>query len=193
MDLKTYFTQESSLSRIKGVVDTYTCGAITSFRGNRTRNENLKNNNEILAVLKAKKFSVTTVKGAYIENFESEDTQEVGERSFFVVNRKKEGHDGGELEKVLRSLGEKYDQDSIMIVYDGEAFLVGTSKRDNAHPFYGTRKRVGIGKYGKVSGEFFSRVRGRQFAFEEVKDPDSVMGKYGMHIVAKEIITELNL
>ena len=195
MNIKEYINkvEESSLNRVKDAVDNHTCGAITSFRGNRTRQENLKNNNEILAVLKVKGFSITTVKGAYVENFNSDNEQEVGERSFFVVNRKVEGNDGGELEKVLRSLGEKYDQDSILIVYNGIGTLIGTSKRDDAYPSYGQKEKVGSGKYGKASGQFFSRVKGRQFAFEEVKEPDSIMGKHGMHVVANRIIEELNL
>ena len=195
MNIKEYINkvEESSLSRIKDAIDKHTCGAITAFRYNRTRKENLENNKTILAVLKVKGFSVTKVKGSYIENFGSDSEQEVGEQSFFVVNRKKEGNDGGELEKVLRSLGEKYDQDSIFIVNDGVGYLIGTSHRDDAYPSYGEKKKEGTGKFGKASKKFFSRVKGRKFAFEEVKEPDSIMGKRGMHAVANEVINELKL
>jgi hypothetical protein len=195
MNIKDYINKvdESSLNRIKDAIDNHTCGAITSFRGNRTRQENLENNKQILAVLKTKGFSITTVKGSYVENFKSDNEKEVGERSFFVVNRKVDGNDNGELEKVLRALGEKYDQDSILIVYKGEGTLIGTSRRDDAYPSYGKKEYVGKGKFGKASGEFFSRVKGRQFAFEEVKEPDSIMGKHGMRAMGMNIIKELNL
>lgn len=195
MNIKEYINkvEESSLNRIKDAIDNYTCGTISSYRGNRNKKENIKNNKEILAVLKVKGFSITRIEGSFIENIGTEKEKKVKEQSFFVVNRKVKGNDGGELEKVLRALGEKYDQDSILIVYNGEASLIGTSKRDDAYPSYGRKERVGSGKFGKASGQFFSRVKGRQFAFEEVIEPDHIMGKWAQNVIANRIIEELNI
>jgi len=190
MRLRDYIN-ESGLSRIKNHIDNYACGAITAFRGDKTRAENINNNKEILAVLKRLGYGVTKVKGSYIESFGSDDAKEVGESSFFVVNHKVDGDDNGELESILKRLGEKYDQDSILSIRSGEAFLIGTSKRDDAWPSYGVKERVGSGKFGKVSGEFFSRIKGRQFAFEHIEDPQTINGKWGMKIVADRVLKEI--
>jgi hypothetical protein len=191
--MKTFkeYTQESSLSRIKSKVDDYSCGAITAFRNEFTKAENKTRNKELLAALKVKGYSVTKVKGSYIENFGSEDAKEVGEETWFVCNEKVEGDDKGQLEKDLKKLGEKYDQDSILSIRNGKANLIGTSHRDNAFPSFGQSVAVGSGKYGKKSGEFFSRVKGREFAFEEV-EVTSIMGKWGMKIVGETIWKEID-
>lgn len=184
------YVQESSLSRIHDKMEKHSCGAITAFRGDFTKAENKKRNKELFAALKVKGYSLTKVKGSYIEQFGTDKAKEVGEESWFVVNHKVEGDDGGQLEKDLRKLGEKYDQDSILSVREGKGMLVGTSRREDAFPNYGERVEVGKGKFGKVSGEFFSRIRGRQFAFESL-EPDNIMGKWGMKTIGKNIWNEI--
>lgn len=180
------YVDESSLSRIHEKISNHSCGAITAFRNEFTKSQNMNRNKEILAALKVKGYSVTKVKGSYIENFQSDDAKEVGEDSWFVVNHQIFGDDNGQLENDLKKLGEKYDQDSILSVRSGKAVLIGTSKRDNAFPNYGQKVEVGTGKYGKVSGEFFSRVKGRQFAFESI-EPDTIMGKWAMKALGNSI------
>ena len=187
------YVNESGLSRIKDHIDNYSCGAITAQRGDKTRSENQSNNKEILAVLKRMGYGVTRVKGSYIEGFGTDDAREVGETSFFVVNHTVEGDDGGELENVLRKLGEKYDQDSILSIRNGDAHLIGTSKRDDSWPDYSQKERVGTGKYGKVAGEFFSRIRGRQFAFESIEDSRTINGRWAMKVIAERVIKELDI
>ncbi len=177
---------ESSLSRIKDKVSKYSCGAITAFRGEFTKAQNKARNKELLAALKAKKYSITKVKGSYIENFGSESQKEVGEETWFVCNEMVEGDDKGKLESDLKQLGKKYDQDSILSIRNGKASLIGTSKRDNAFPSFGETVAVGTGKFGKKSGEFFSRVKGREFAFESI-EPDTINGKWGMKIIGDKV------
>jgi len=185
--------KESSLSRIYNYVENYSCGAITGFRNEYTRKQNIERNKKIFAALKAKGYSVTRVKGSYIENFNTPSQKEVGETSFFVANTNIEEDDGGELEKVLTKLGEKFDQDSILSIRNGEGYLIGTSKRDDSYPGYHVKEKVGKGKYGKVAEQFFSRIRGRQFAFEEVDLPNSGMGKWAMYVVGRNILKEIGV
>jgi hypothetical protein len=156
---------ESSLSRIVDHMNNYSCGIITTFRGERTKSVNRINNKEALAVLKRKGYGVTKVKGSYIENFGTDTAIEVGEESLFVVNHKVKGDDNGELENTLKKLGERYDQDSILSIRKGEAVLIGTSKRDNAFPNYGQKVSQGSGKFGRNAFEFLTRIKGRPFAF----------------------------
>lgn len=186
---------ESSLSRIQGKLENHSIGAITAFRGEFTRKENLQRNKKLLAQILRANFQVTTVKGSYIENHGSKDAREVGETSFIVVNPK-EGDDQGELEALLKDLGREYDQDSILSVRLGkEAELVGTSDRDNAYPGLGVREPMGTAKFG-ADGEFFSRLRGRPFKFESVKEvekPDNRSGLMGLKAVAEKSWKDIQL
>ena len=145
---------ESGLSRIWSMVQQHQAGAISGFRGENDKSKNLSNNRDIKVYLLSKGYSVTSVAGNYIENFGSDNQKEVGEPSFFVVDIK----DSGNLEKDLRKLGQKFDQDSVLIVPKGGkgAYLVGTSKRSDAYPSFGQKEVVGSSKFGKVAGQFLS-------------------------------------
>lgn len=196
--MKTSFKNhllESSLSRIQSKLENHAIGAITAFRGNLTRNENLQRNKKLLAQLLRHEFQVTTVKGSYIENYGSENAQEVGETSFVVVNPK-EGDDQGELEAVLVELGQEYDQDSILSVpFQGKAVLIGTGSGEDAWPSKGTKEPVGDAKFG-VDGEFFSRVRGRPFKFAEAREveaPQTRNGKWALKLISEKNWQDIEL
>lgn len=182
------FLNESGLSRIWSMTQKYTCGAISGYRGDNEPAVNKQNNREIVAYLRTKGYSVTSVDGSYIEDKGSSSQREVKEPSFFVVDIR----DGGNLERDLRALGQKYDQDSILVVPVGgkEAYLVGTSQRSSAWPSFGQKEVVGSSRFGKVAGQFLSRIRGREFAFEENDDyqePMTINGIRGQNILASRV------
>lgn len=186
---------ESSLSRIHSKIEKHSAGAITAYRGEFTKKENQERNKKLLSYLTSSGYSVTSVKGSYIENHGSSDQREVGEHSYFVVNHKVDGDDGGKLEADLIKLGRLFDQDSILSVRNkGEASLIGTSRRDNAYPSYGQRIKVGKGKFGGAVGAFFSRINGRKFTFEslsEVPEPSTINGIRAREILFNEVVKEL--
>lgn len=188
------FLEESSLSRIWSKTKNHSCGTITSYRGDRTKAENKKTNKEMLTYLMGKGYSVTKIKGSYIENFGSENEKEVGEASFFVCNQKVDGDDGGKLQKDLAALGRKYDQDSVLIIPHGGkgAFLLGTSKRDDGFPAYNQKEVVGKGKFGKAAGQFLSRIRGREFAFEEVEAMQTINGIRGQKMFVEKMSKDMD-
>ena len=179
---------ESSLSRLWDKTQKHTCGSISAFRDERTYQENDKNHKKLAAYLMSKDYSVTKIDGTYIENFNTKDAVDVNERSLFVCNNKVDGDDRGQLEKDLVKMGEEFDQDSILIipVGGGDAYLRGTSKRDNAYPGYGQTEKAGDGKYGQVSGQFLSKIRGRRFAFEHLEKPGTINGRRGIQILLDE-------
>lgn len=185
---------ESSLSRLWSKTQKHSCGTITSFRGSKTKAQNRATNKEMLTYLMGKGYSVTKIKGSYIENFGSENEKEVGEESFFVCNQKIDGDDGGQLGKDLVALGRKYDQDSVLIIpFGGKgAYLYGTSKRDDAYPSYNKKETVGKGKFGKASGQFLSRIRGREFAFEEVEPMQTINGIRGQKIFVEKMESDMD-
>ena len=193
-DWKTVLT-ESSLSRIKSKVDKHSAGCITAFRGDKgiTKAMNKAKNKELFSALKAKGYSITKVKGSWIEDSGGENPREVGEETWFVANHEIDGDDGGKLENHLKALGKKFEQESILSIREGVGYLIGTSKKDSAYPSFGVKEKVGKGKYGKKSGDFFSRIRGREFAFESVEnlEPNTRNGKWAMDVMGKRIWDEI--
>ena len=186
---------EASLNRIYQKTKNHAVGAVTAFRGDKTKAENKANNKKVLAYLMNAGYSVIKVKGSYLENFGSETQKEVGEESFFVANYKIDGDDGGQLERDLIKLGRLYDQDSILSVpFEKKGYLYGTSKRDDAFPDYSQKVVVGKPVFGDAKGEFFSRVKGRKFAFEsyeEASKPMTYNGKWALALIAKDVAEEL--
>ncbi len=183
--------KESGLSRIQSGIKNHAVGAITAFRGDDVKQKNLQKNKVLLAKLLDKGYSVTKVKGSYIENKGSPEEKEVGENTFFVINRRVEGDDGGQLERDLIALGSLFDQDSILSKkYDGKAMLIGTSDRENAFPSKGETMEFDKAKFGDTQGEFFSRVKGRKFAFENAEHipaPSTINGIRAMKKIAESM------
>jgi len=182
--------EESSLSRLWKKTQEHTCGTITAFRGDKTYEENTRNNKRLLSFLQSKGYSITGIQGTYIENKDSENEKEVNERSFFVCDKKQTG----ELEDDLFDLGVAFDQDSVLIIPQGgeDAYLLGTSRRVDSYPGYKSKEVVGSGKFGQAAGEFLSKIKGRQFAFEEVREPQTINGKRGQQIMLREMLKMLD-
>lgn len=156
---------ESGLSRLWKKYHECDSGTISAFRGERSKKENMEMSKKLSAALIGAGYSVTSVDGVYIENYNTPDAKKVKEKSFIVFDYKKSGN----LKKDLMKLGEKFDQDSITFnsVEDGVYSLIGTSKRDNSYPGYKKEVKLGKPMFGK-NGEFFSTVNGRPFVFEDV-------------------------
>lgn len=182
---------ESGLSRIFQKTQNFDTGAITAFRSDKPYAVNHANNKRILAVLLRKGYSVTKIKGSYIESYGKPNAREVGEESFFVVDHEHTG----ELKNDLLALGREFDQDSILFIeHEKPGVLIGTSKREDSFPEFNQEYEVGRPVFGDVSGEFFSRVKGRQFAFEsitEIKEPPTNNGKWAMKTVADKLLRTL--
>lgn len=172
---------ESSLSRLHSKMQASVTGAITAYRSEYSHSQNQQRNRSLLAKLQASGFSVTAIKGSYIENHGSDDAKEVSEHSYFVAPYK-EGSESN-LESALIALGQEFDQDSVLIVNGGKGQLVGTSKRENAWPSFGSRESVGGFKGGQAA-EFMSRVNNRSFVFEEFEYPGTINGIRGLKILA---------
>lgn len=179
---------EKSLSRTLQHIQAHDCATITAYRGEYVKVDNQKRNKSLLAKLMAKRYSITTMIGSYIENYQSEDEKEVKETIFFVVDI----DDKGNLEKDITMLGEEFDQDSILFIPKGGegAYLVGTSLRDNSYPGYKKKSKVGRLQFGK-EGEFMTKVGNRPFKFESVKNgeiklPEGYFARWGVEVEARK-------
>lgn len=158
---------ESSLSRIMEMWKLHATGTITAFRGSFdcgdgekiTMSANKGRNSVLKSSLLGSGFGVTKVKGSWIEN----GSKEVGEESFFVVDLK----DSGMLKKILRQLGEKFEQDAITYAdKESEYSAIGTNRCPNSWPGYGKSEVLGKPIFGRTGINGFSRVNGRAFVFE---------------------------
>lgn len=199
MKLKTYLN-ESSLSRLWKHMQDNDTGTITAYRseeidkdGNVVKTYTTKENqgrNKILLSKLRSKYNITKVKGAYIENYGSSREKEVGESVFFVVDNQERG----DLEKVLKNLGQKFNQDSIMFIPKGtnKGTLWGTKKDEfgdqDSYPEFGQKQVFKKAVWGK-EGEFMTKVRGRPFLFtEEIQEIPKRKGysvNFGIHQMSK--------
>ena len=82
------FLKESSLSRLYRHMQDHESAALSAFRNEFTKEENLERNRKLKAELLGRGYGVTRILGSYIENFETPKAVEVAEESFFVSNRK---------------------------------------------------------------------------------------------------------
>ena len=155
------FLKESSLSRLYGHMQDHESAALSAFRNQFTKKENLERNRKLKAELLGRGYGVTRILGSYIENFETPKAIEVAEESFFVSNRK----DDPDFALQIAQLGEDFNQDSVLIVDKGaqDAYLLGTSP-EGEFPQYGKKESVGALKMGDEA-EFMSRIGGRPYTF----------------------------
>ena len=178
---------ESGLSNIQEKIDKYDIGTITAFRKKYTRAQNRERNKQILAYFMTKMYSVTKVKGSFIEDQGGDNPKELGEESFFIADQ----NGNGRLLAELKKLGTHFEQHSILFKTVGDKpKLYGLSDEPDANPKKGEVVALGPANMGAANGAMFSRVKVKQFAFESIDEvlyPDSNMGKYGLYLAAKAI------
>jgi hypothetical protein len=119
-------------------------------------------NKRFLATLMSLGYSVTTIDGAYVENFGTTLSSEQRENSYFVVDQ----HDTSDFISNIVKLGKKFCQDSVLIKPKNSesAYLHGT----NISEFPSLDVKIPVGTFkGGIDSEFMSRIRGRPFIFKE--------------------------
>jgi len=173
---KPKLLKESSLSRLYKHMIEHDTAILTAYRDdptdisqcvkgadlpkkgetNQIRNRNLK------ATLLAMGYGVTKVDGSYIEDFNTPAAKEVSENSLFCANIK----DDPEFVKTVQKLGEKYCQDSVLIIPKGtkNAYLYGTNNAE--FPGYKQSIDVGDAKFGEEA-EFMTKIGGRSVTMAE--------------------------
>ena len=193
--LKEHLMTESSLSKVYRKMLKHDSGTITAFRDRKdcgngdkfTTTEKNAMNKTLLAKLSVKKYSITKVKGEYIEGYGSSDEKKVGESVYFVVD----SNDTGKLKRDLMILGEEFEQDSILFIAKGaeSGHLIGTNHCDNGYPGYGVVKKLKNPIFGK-GGQFQTKVSGRPFILkeniEEIHLPQTNLGRYAMDLFARK-------
>lgn len=120
----TQRVDESSLNRIfqKHYNDGFII--ITSWRGEKSIEQNNKDFNELKRIVKEHKFSFIPIFGGFIENIGTEDEREVREPSLLVTNHEIGSNKARQNDKELFNLGielcNKYNQDVFLFKPIGE-------------------------------------------------------------------------
>lgn len=178
-DALSFTINESGLSRLYRQTRSHDFGVITAFRyapecgkgKPYSLRENRQRNASLLSKLRSLSFGVTAIRGSYIENFGSSDEREVQEDSYFVVDVL----DRGDLRDRLVSLGEEFEQDSVLFgLAGGDGVLIGTNRCPGGYPGYGVVVSQGGVVFGR-SGQFMSRVKNRPFVFSEFVESFGVL------------------
>jgi len=192
---------ESSLSRVWKHNEEHDCAALTAFRkytncgfdtnGNPctnkqpvkiTNKENQKRNLGLASDIKQLGYNITKIIGTYPEG--GTTAKEV---SYFVVDVK----DSGALERDIKKLGQKYDQDSVLFIPKGaiqnktKAYLIGTNKCCNNWLGFGQKEVFNKGKIGYSSPIYTTKINGRPFIFENIKITDEIFGSSTTAILSK--------
>jgi hypothetical protein len=186
---------EKSLSRVYAHILNHDCAIITAFRAQMINClngddsdekvntfQNKERNRELASALMLLGYDITKVKGTYIENYLQDNSVEVKEDSWFVVNTK----DDSNFISTIIKLGEMYCQDSVVILERGgkNSYLVGTNNSD--FPGYGEKEIFGTLKFGNQY-QFMTKVGNRPFVMESFEtsqiNSKRIILKYGKPIV----------
>ena len=170
--MKTFqeFMQESSLSRIKSKSDKGGMAALSASRGDKSAKENRARAKQLDKDIRGRGLGgATKVTGSYVEKGDDGKERRVKERSH-VVSSGKMGK--RKFKKVVKSLGRKYGQDSVLTQTKKTGTLSATRKgglgkkpRDKRK--LGSTKRVGVGRF-KPQGtnpEGQSQIKGKTFTY----------------------------
>jgi len=201
----TQILNESSLSRLWQYMEKHDCGTMSAFRSaadcgkgeKYTYRQNMQRNASLLSKIHSSgRYSVTAIKGAYIENYGTPEAVEVSENTFFIADVENKGN----LLSVMKRLGEEFEQDSILFIPVGGQFaeLHGTNHCPSGYPGYGKIVKFDKREFGREA-QFFSKVGNRPFSFlpetvmTENVGPNDYHGKWACHTLSKKHWSEFEV
>lgn len=172
---------EATFSKLYRNMQDKTVGILTAYRQGYSSNVNKQRNKELEQDLRSAGLGFNKVTGFYKEA--GEDT--VSQETSIVVYTDK---DKEWLKNLLVKLGDKYEQDSILIVdKENGAFLVGATGNDVNLP---KGKEIPIGKFtpSKVA-DIYSKMGKDSFVFES-KNVESMCDAYARRLVEDKHVHE---
>ena len=167
--MKTFseFVNEASLGRIyQHIKDDKPFAAMTAFRKSSSEKENLRNNKVLKTLVRSADFGFVEVVGSYPEPQDDGEVVVVKENSIFIFG--KNSDDEEVLKKLVKQLGKKYEQDSVLFKYSsGKIVLLYMDGRSDA-------VLDGVFHPNKI-GDYMSRMKnGKTFTIESMKEePES--------------------
>lgn len=163
--MKTFseFVNEASLGRIyQHIKDDKPFAAMTAFRKSSSKKENLQNNKVLKSLVKSADFGFVEVVGSYPEPQDDGEVVVVKENSIFIFGKRSD--DEEVLKKLVKQLGKKYEQDSVLFKYSsGKIVLLYMDGRSDA-------VLDGVFHPNKI-GDYMSRMKnGKTFTIESMKE-----------------------
>ena len=171
--MKTFqeFMQESSLSRIKSKSDKGGMAALSASRGDKSARENRARAKQLDKDIRGRGLGgATKVTGSYMEkDKKTGEEKKVKERSHVVTSGKMGKR---KFKKVIKSLGRKYGQDSVLTQTKKTGTLSATrkgglGKKPRNKRKLGSTKRVGLGRFKPqgINPEGQSQIKGKTFTY----------------------------
>ena len=176
------FTQslhEATFARLVKKMEQQPIGVITAFRSCRSKEVNRKRNKALEGDLRAAGIQHYKALGRYIEGFKTDKEIPVDEEVFIVFYPKAKDGDSEELLKVLKRLGYKYNQDSILFkpAGDSEGYLYRTQDEDRdcevGTPIdWPSKDGTPMGKFRIRHTQFETAFHNKLFSFVNAKSDD---------------------
>jgi len=162
--MKTYkeFMQESSMSRLKAKADKGGTAVMSASRGDKSRKENSARAKQLDKDIRGKfGRGATKVIGKYDEkDKKTGETKRVKERSHVIQQGKMSKR---KFKKAVKSLGRKYDQDSVITQQKGSKDATLKRTRKGGLP----KRNIKLGKMrpGRT-GENETQIKGKTYTYE---------------------------
>ena len=190
MRFQNYILNESSISRVMHHVSSdNTFGVLSPFRKSNTKKENEEAYADLKKLVRSMSYGFIEMIGGY-----KEEDGFVNEKSLFIPNIKK---------TEIISLGQKYDQDSVLFKDKTGFYMIGTNKYTGVGTvltkFKTQGRNVNVDDVGNAFTEFFSRLlkgshRGKKFLFvNEIKLSNMFVGKKTIYqnVLTADILKKL--
>ena len=155
---------ETSLTRVMSKSKKGGMAIMSAQRGDKSKAENKARSRQLERDVRGAGLpGPTKVAGRYTENPGTPQEKKVGEKSHIITPGKKGKR---KFKKAIEKLGQKYDQDSVLIQRKagGSSTLKGTSK--TSWPGKGKNVKIGSMKPGRT-GEFDTKVKNKTFTVED--------------------------
>tara|TARA_B100000579_G_C22814252_1_gene846937 strand:+ start:1115 stop:1612 length:498 start_codon:yes stop_codon:yes gene_type:complete len=162
--MKTYkeFMQESSMSRLKAKADKGGTAVMSASRGDKSRKDNSARAKQLDKDIRGKfGRGATKVIGKYDEkDKKTGETKRVKERSHVIQQGKMSKR---KFKKAVKSLGRKYDQDSVITQQKGSKDATLKRTRKGGLP----KRNIKLGKMrpGRT-GENETQIKGKTYTYE---------------------------
>ena len=146
------------LNRAREWLSRCDCAILSGWREGNTRKVNDENNRTILNTLKEKGYGLCRCRGYYPEHGKTFSI----ENSFFTFDR---NHSGKDFFESVRTLAEKFDQDSFLFIEanGGKRFLYGTNDDFGK----GKKEYLGALHVGAKENECFTRFGNQEMVFKD--------------------------
>ena len=179
--------EEANLSHLREKFKNYDIATISASRDSYNRNEKRDMNKSLRDDLMNSPYEVITIQGGYPETVDnSDETKDVKERSFFVVNYS--NYDEAKtkaFEDFMFGLCDKYNQDSIFIKTNN--IPAGLYDRDRNVVDFGDGPMNNMTKLNSDPKQpYYSRINGSKFSFQK----ESTEGKSMFRQLVERVLAE---